>query len=93
MRTLAAIPACLATLLLTAGPVSAQSGQGQPSGQTLAKQTMGNKNQTSPFESQGDADKGKLGETREQHDHYLHRNPDDQPINSSTATQNHDDDD
>ena len=97
MRLFATIPACLAAFLLAAGPAWAQSGQDQaqkqPSGQTLMKRLTGNKNQISPFDSQGTAGKNNLGETQEQHDHYLHRNPDDQPITSSTVTQNHNDDD
>ncbi len=97
MRTPATILACLAALPLAAIPAAAQPAPDQapkqPSGQTLAKRPTDGKNQTSPSGSKAADDKGRLGETREQHDHYLRRNSEDQPITSRTVSQGHDDDD
>ena len=80
MRLFATILVYLTVFSFSAVPVAAQGqSQQQPSGQTLMKRLMGNKNQTSPFKSKA------LGETQEQHDHYVRRNPDDQPITSNTV--------
>jgi hypothetical protein len=80
MRRLAAALCCV----LIAGPAAAQPAQdSQPSGQTLLKNLMGNKNQTSPFDSHPQA------ETEEQRQHYVRKNPDEHSGSSSTMDTDH----
>lgn len=72
--------------LFAAGPAAAQSDLATkpPPGQTLLKSLEGNKNQTSPFDSQP------LRETEEQRRHYIHKNPENKPITSSSVKRNDD---
>lgn len=69
--------------LVIASAAQAQTKQSSdlPDGQTLLD-GLTDKNQTASSE------KAKLGETKEQHDHYNKNNPDDQPITNKTITNN-----
>lgn len=65
--------------LFAAGPAAAQANLATkpPSGQTLLKRLEGNKNQTSPFDSQP------LKETKEQRRHYIRKSPENEPITNA----------
>ena len=79
MRLHAVVLLCL----FAAGPAAAQSDLATkpPPGQTLLKSLEGNKNQTSPFNSQP------LRETEEQRRHYIRKNPENEPITSAMPRQ------
>ena len=74
----------LGVLISTAAAAQPSEDAKSPSGQILMKRLAGKKNQNSS------SDKGSLGETKEQHDHYLKSSVQNQPITNNT-TNNFDD--
>ncbi len=82
MRLHAAALLCL----FAAGPAAAQSDLATrpPPGQTLLKSLEGDKNQTSPLNNHP------LSETEEQRQHYVRKNPENEPITSSSVKRSND---
>ena len=72
--------------LFAAGPAAAQSDLvTKPApGQTLLKSLEGNKNQAPPLSNHP------VSETEEQRQHYTHRNPENEPITSSSVKRHND---
>jgi hypothetical protein len=72
--------------LFAAGPAAAQSDLATkpPPGQTLLKSLEGDKNQTVPLNNHP------LSETEEQRQHYIRKNPENEPITSALPKRNND---
>ena len=83
MRAYAAFLACL-IVASTAHAQVDQNGAHSSIQNVPSKSSSENGENASRFVS-------KWGETQEQHDHYIHRNPENQPINSDTTSQGDDD--